>query len=220
MKFAARTRAGFTIVESTISLALLAILTSVFVSSLQGANQVRDETAARYELHRRGLEAIARIRGDLRCSGFVTRGVDDYPQLIDDDELDLLPAGLGHDAPHDSGEDVTSREIVFVQPGDGDNDGWADYDVSGNVVWDAADFAYVLVPEADGTNSLYRRSSTGDDELIVTGVLRVLFDDSISAAAAIPAGCIRITLQLRRTDGGPAVTFTREALVRLTNGGV
>ena len=240
-------RAGFTLLELTISATILFLLAAMMVEAVDqiGALGRAGGTAARLQM---GAEdALSRITTDLRRSAFVTANGKTYPYLFLDGAVDPTFANHAHApaAEHaEPGEPDAgpNREIVLAQPafvsvaqGD-DGQNYAPdavppdvtvvkvYDVpsiqaNGSATWSAEEISYVLVTANDGVNELQRRVDGVTQAVLARGVERVLFETN-TLDLAVPQRAVRARLWLRLPDGeGTVHRHFGEAVVRLQNGG-
>lgn len=217
-------RSGFTLIEVSIGMVLLAIVLGALAMAMRGMNGLALSSRERLSLQTSGQEALIEIVRDLRRSGVVTVGGLRFPVLFENgDPGENFPdhvhvpavenAGVGEP---DFGPD---RELLFLLPADEDGDRRPDVGENGRLVWGANVFSYVLVTRADGVNTLERRVDGANPRVVARFVERVVFDDAASSGFEIPMGSIRVRLFMRRVDGGGNVRrhFT-EAVVSLRNG--
>jgi len=220
MATARRARAGFTLLEVVISAAILFLLAGTLVGALESMRGLTAASEVRSGLQDAGERALARIVADMRRSGFTPN----YPYLFDDGNAVGAFAAHAHapaakHAKPGQPDFGPSREIVFLQPADGDGDGIPDIDPTGNLVWDAQEFSYVLTTGADGINRLERRIDAANPRNVASHVERILFEDSASTGFAIPLEALRVTIFLRQRDEkGTVQRHQAEAVVRLRNG--
>jgi len=240
-------RAGFTLLELTISATILFLLAAMMVEAVDqiGSLGRAGGTAARLQMG--AAEALTRITTDLHSSGFVNANGKTYPYLFEDGAADSdfavhahVPAAE-HAAAGEADEGV-NREMVcaipaFVSVVQGD-DG-ANYppdavpggvtvvkvydvpqiDANGSAIWSVDEVSYVLVTAADGVNELQRRVNGASPTVLARGVERILFDTG-AIDLAVPLRAVRVRLWLRLPDGeGTVHRHFAEAVVRLQNGG-
>jgi hypothetical protein len=240
-------RAGFTLLELTISATILFLLAAMMVEAVDqiGALGRAGGTATRLQM---GAEdALSRITGDLRRSAFATVDLKSYPYLFVDGNPDAAFANHAHDpaAEHaEPGEPDAgpNREIVLLQPafvsvaqGDDGQNYPPDavppdvtvvkvYDVpsidaNGSATWSADEVSFVLVTGSDGVNELQRRVNGATPVVLARGVERVLFETN-ALDLTVPLRAVRVRLWLRLADGeGTVHRHFSEAVVRLQNGG-
>ncbi len=215
----ARRRSGFTLIEVTISLSLVATVLfglGLLIQTFGGSS--RTESVG-LSLSADALEILATVTEDLGRSGFVTLGGEDYPLFFPAGEP---PAGFEdfeHEEPHRIGDDPEeSREILFPMPADADGDNWPDM-AGSEVAWEAVPIAYLLVPADDGTNTLIRRGVDGVDRTISRSVQEVRFEDPEDTGWEIPLNTVRVTVVLGAQDfDGRLITREASAEIALMNG--
>src|SRR5262249_37291196 len=146
-------RSGFTVLEMTLSAAVLVVMAKFTVDALQGLRNTTTASSVKSRVQRSGEEALLSIIADLNASGFVATNGKSSPYL---DFLDGLTGALAYQN-HDHAPAVhhavqgdpdfgPSREIVFVRPADADGNEIPDTDpTTGKLVFDATEFSYVLV---------------------------------------------------------------------------
>ena len=216
-----RARAGFTIVELAIASAILLVLAGTLVQSARSMRNSASNASVMESLETRGVRALQRISSDLRRSGFGGG----YPHLFVDSGAAGIFAAHAHppavkvaeDGEYDFGP---NREIVFRLPLDADGDGVPDVDGDGALTWDASEFSYVVVTNAEGVNVLERRVDAGNPVVIARHVERIAFDDSATAgAAAVPLNAIRVQIFFRQADEqGRVARYATETVIWLRNG--
>ena len=125
-----------------------------------------------------------------------------------------------HSPPHPvPGEPVTSREVVFIHPFDGDSDGWPDLGTSGEPEWGSTEISFVLRPTGDGTNNLERRVNGASPRTLAKNVTRFLVEDSEATGYQIPFNSLRVRLTLAIKDlTGSVYRRTLEEVIQLRNG--
>ena len=113
------------------------------------------------------------------------------------------------------------RELVFRTPLDGNQDGWPDLDVDGNMLWSAALSALVLQPGADGNNRLCLIDSSGGRRILASNVSGLVIDDSASSGMTIPLNQLRIRLTMAPKSGAPTMAnpMVYESTLQLAQGG-
>jgi hypothetical protein len=178
--------------------------------------------------------AMRRIFADLSRSGTVTRPGPvvevDYPYLFEDGAaaapFDTLHAHApaAHQAVAGDPDFGPSREIVFALPQESDPPGTfgndvPDIDANANLIWDPAEYSYVLVAGVDGVNYLQRRIDGANPVNVASNVERVVFDDIASSGFAIPVDCVRVRLHFRKVDAaGTVYRYSAEQIIKLRNG--
>lgn len=217
-------RSGFTVIELTISIALLGSLMLVYMSTVDRSFKAQEQAEAYFLLRSRALSAMSAMREDLGRAGYATAAGTDYPGVFQTDEVGNEFPAFAHAAPlalHDEDLAAPNTDLVFVLPDDADGDGWPDLTAAGEPAWSAVDLAYLLTPDQSGLNVLKRYSSGGATTTIARGVLWVDFDTPSTSAFEVPLGCMRVRLALGTTDGGVIrETYVHEMTVRLRNGGL
>jgi len=218
-----RCTSGFSLLELTIVTALLAVIGAAFTRSMVSLRDLTRVTDVRAQLASEGEKAIAAIRADLRRSGFVDGGGVVYPYLFEDGVPD---PGLSIHAHPAAAKEAQAgdpdfgpnREVVFLLPLDADSDGRPDVDGAGRLLWEAAEYAFVVVTRADGVNVLERRRDGVVLGTVADHVERVVFDDSLSSGFEIPLGTIRARVFFRQRDEkGTLHRHSVEVLFRLRN---
>lgn len=242
-------RAGFTLLELSISAAVLLLLAIGLSESVRSLSRLASSGGVDGRLQDEGQRALAAILADLRRAGFATIDGRAYPHLFVDgnaasdfDAHDHAPA-VEHAQDGEPGFGA-NREIVLrlplmrsvVQDQDGVN--WdaddpaapteglvksydvPELDANGALQWDDADVAIVLVTGADGVNVLERRVSGGRTSVLARDVERVTFESATEAPAEVPLGAVRARLWLRDVDErGGIHRYFVEAVADLRNGG-
>jgi hypothetical protein len=218
-------RGGFSLVEMMIGSAILFVLGFALIESTTSLRRLTESGAVDARLQELAHRALKTVLTDLRRTGFADLGGGlAYPHVFEGG--DAAAAFDAHDhAPsvqHAEAGDPDfgpSREIVFRLPADADADGVPDLDGDGNLVWDGAEFSYVLVTRPDGINYLERRVDGANPRALAHHVERVTFETSAQDPAGIPVGAIRVRIWLRdRDDRGIWHRFATEALVDPRNG--
>ncbi|MEM7515806.1 MAG: type II secretion system protein [Planctomycetota bacterium] len=215
---------GMTLLETAVVSALLFIVLGTLAQALSGVRSAAAADDVRAELQRQAERAMQSIVTDLRSSGFASQGGLDYPALFDATEppiefehhqhAPVAKAARTHEA--DWGP---NREIVFLLPADDDLDGRPDIDANGELIWDAREFSYVAVTDAEGRNRLQRRIAGASPRNIANSIERIVFDDTTSSGFEVPLSSIRIRLYLRQTDeAGRMHRYSTEATISLRNG--
>ncbi len=217
-------RAGMTLLEASVSSALLFLVLGTLAHALTGVRDVTNSEGVKAQLQSSGERALEMIISDLRASGFSTVGGIDYPVLF---ENGAAPNGLAEHVhspapkearPSDS-DFGPNREIVFRLPADADGDGRPDVTVDGQVIWDAREFSYVVINDPDGVNRLERRIDGVAAQRVASWVERIVFDDAASSGFVVPLNSIRVRIDFRRPDdNGLQMRHSVEASVRTRNG--
>lgn len=220
----ARRRAGTTIIELAIGASLLLLLVGTLTETLRSLKRGTVDAGIDSQFQAQGQLALRTIVDDLKRSGFATVGGNDFPNLfLDGDAQGAFAAHAHVPAVHaavagdpDFGP---SREMVFLQPADVDDDDRPDLDGAGRLVWSADQFSYVLVTRNDGVNVLERRINGGAGRRIVHHVERITFDDNTTSVGVVPLRAIRVRIWFRRLDERGALhRLFVEAVVNLRNG--
>lgn len=213
----ARRRAGFTILEAVIAVALFSMLLGGFLLSVDRMGRAQDSSDVRYTLAVDALDAVRSITTEVRRTGYVTLAGDQMPVFFDDGAPGAAYAAFAHGALQ-SGESV--REIVYRIPEDADADGWPDLDAGDEVVWEAVDRAIVCASLGDGTDALTLSTSDGGRTILARDVASIVFETPAQTGFDIPLDALRFTLRLRRSAAdGTAYEFESQRVVRLRNGG-
>lgn len=245
-----RARSGFTLLELSVSAAVLIVLAIGVTESVRSLSRLASSGGVDGRLQDSAQRALATILVDLRRAGFATIDGRAYPHLFVDgnaasdfDAHDHAPA----DEHAEDGEPGfgPNREIVLRLPllrkvnQDADGVNWdlddpaapavgivktydvPELDANGALQWDAADVAFVLVTGVDGVNVLERRESGGRTSVVARGVERVTFESAVEAPAEVPLGAVRVRLWMRDVDERAGVhRYFVEAVADLRNGGV
>jgi hypothetical protein len=220
-------KAGFTLLEITLTAAVLVVLAKFTVDALQGLRATTTNSTTKVRIQQSGEEALLAIIADLNSSGFVTgANAEPYPFLFDDGVTNNA-AFQGHDhvpAVHHAvvgdPDFGPSREIVFLRPADANGDEIPDVDpATGKLSFGAQEFSYVLVTDARGRNVLERRTNGANGVPVAYDVERVRFDDSATSGQHQPTNSIRVRIWYRALDAsGVLQRFMSDATVRLRNG--
>jgi prepilin-type N-terminal cleavage/methylation domain-containing protein len=222
-------RAGVTLLEMMVVIALLGLLTAATVTVLVSMRRANVTGNAQLDLQREAERGLMRVVTDLRRSGSVRLAGKDYPYLFEDGVPDEAFGVHAHElalkgaqpSDYDFG---ANREVVLRLPADvtgpaGVADGVPDVDANGGLVWSANETSFVVVTRADGLNYLERRTNGGAPQRVCRYVERVVFDDALSSGFEVPLGAIRVRLYLRKRDGDGIVhRHWGEVTVRLQNG--
>ena len=216
---------GFTLLEITLSAAVLVVMAKFTVEALQGLHATTTGSTTRVRMQQSGEEALLAIIADLNSSGFVTAG-ETYPYLFDDGVTGSMAfahhdhAPATHHAVAGDPDFGPTREIVFLRPSDFDGDEVPDTDpATGRLQFDPSEISYVLVTNAQGRNVLERRIDAAAGVPIANDVERVTFDTALSSGEALPGESIRVRIWYRGIDEkGALQRYMSEATVRLRNG--
>ena len=218
-------RSGFTLLELTIGMSLMLLLTGVLVQSLRGIRGMTTATGALGNLQTMGDRALLRIMTDLRSSGTEVVAGKSYPYVFDGgapgDPLFVVHAHAPAQENARAGDPDfgPDREIVYLLPADVDGDRRPDLDGNGDLLWSANETSLVVNTRADGLNYLERRTDAGAPVVLARDVERVVFDNAASSGFQIPLGSVRVRLFFRRTDSrGTLLRYRNEAVVNLRNG--
>lgn len=227
---AARSRAGFTVLEMAIGATVLLLFAGTIVETMgsmkSGALTSRVEDRAQQNA-RRALDWIVE---DLAYAGLVSADGRDYPLHFDDGFLDIDydPYGLiAHDEAEENskaGRDDfgVNREIVLLHPADADDDGVPDIldIVGGQLSWDVDQpISYTLETDESGTNVLMRRRGNTSQRVVARDVERIRFLSSEDTGFQIPLDAVRVELHLMLfDDDGHAYRYRAETTVRMRNG--
>lgn len=215
---------GFALLELMIGVLILLVLVATLTQSLRSLSQGTATTDTDGNLQTQAERALDAIIGSLKPSGFVTVGGNSFPYLFQDGNATGAYAASAHPAPSHSAlatdpDFGPNQEIVFVQPADADGDNRPDLDASGQMVWSADQYAYVVVARRDGSNVLQRRVNGGPGRMIASHVERITFDDNASSGFQVPLRAIRVRIWLRDRDAhGSLHRYFTEAVVKLRNG--
>jgi len=228
------TRAGFTMVEVAIAATILILIAGSLITALDGLRGVTITGSSQTKLQAAGERALTSIIADIKRSGAVVQGGNNYPFIFEagDASETVFGVPIGGFGVHTHAPAAkaaqpgdldfgANREMVFLQPADANADGRPDLDVNGALIWDAREFSYVVVTGAvDGRNYLQRRTDGVAPRTVASGVERLVLDDSASSGFAIPLDSIRVQLFLRDVDEkGITHRYTAQAVVRMRNGG-
>ena len=224
-----RPRAGFTILELTISSTLLVMMVASLALSLSRLSSLQKSIETEIRLQDMASSALATILDDLRRSAFVDANGVTYPHLFEDGNAALEFNQHDHQPAIQAAQPGDPdfgpiREIVFVLPDDADGDGVPDLDPSGEVIWTAQEFSYVLNTGADGINRLERRTDALEPATVAQFVERVEFDSGPNAGNSIPTeltmpfNTVRVRIWFRAVDGnGHLHTYFVQASTRFRN---
>lgn len=214
-------RAGFTILETVLTVSIFTVLMAAFITSFSSFSTSTEQSSREYSAAEKSLKAVQAITQDLSRSGFTNVAGVDYPLIFAaGDPGGGQPAAFAH-APADAsaGSQLVSNSVVFTTPADADNDGWPDLDANRAPVWQATTVAFVLVPDGRGTNTLQRRTSDGGRRVLARNVASLTFESPADTAFAIPLDTLRVRIELAVSNTeGATITRSSEAVVRLRNG--
>ena len=217
-------RSGFTLLEMTLGMTLMLLLTGALLQSLQSIRGLTTTTGNRANLQTMGDRALLRIMTDLRSSGTDTVAGRDYPYVFRGGVPEPLFAVHAHPPAQENANPGDpdfgpDREIVYLLPQDLDGDRRPDLDANGDLLWSANEMSLVVNTRADGINYLEQRTDGGAPRVLARDVERVVFDDAESSGFQIPLGSVRVRLFFRRTDTrGTLIRYRNEAVVNLRNG--
>ncbi len=212
-------RAGFTVIEAALSITIFSMLLGGFLFSVSRLQSVADTRAVQYKLATEALEVVNSIATDLRRSGYTTEGGLDYPLIYSVGETPNGFEAFEHGEIHEiTADTAASNELVFLLPDDADDDGWPDVAGAG-VLWSPTTVAYILVPNPDGTNSLIRRDSNGNQLTLSRSVTSLTFETPADTGFTIPLDTMRVRVQIAK-DGMDGRVYSTESqvVVSLLNG--
>lgn len=237
----ARARAGFTLLELALSSSLLLLLVGSLALALRRASETTRAGTIQVELQTQAGRALQAIHARLERSGFVVDGAGrSLPFLFSGGvPSDATFAAHAHATPGlltgaagllAADFHAVSREVVFLLPADFDNDadasnglvpdGRPDIDATGDLVWDLAEHAFVVVDGPDGVRRLEERVDGGAPRPIAHFVDRIECTSTTEDPTGVPLGTLHVRLWLHALDGEGVVHPLRvEQLVRLENGG-
>lgn len=217
-------RDGFTLLELTLSVSLMLLLTGALIQSLRGIQGLTATVGDRANLQTMGDRALLEIMTGLRTSGVASFAGKDFPYVFDGGVPDPEFILHGHPPAQENADPGDpdfgpDRELVYLVPQDLDGDRRPDLDANGALVWSVNEMSLVINTRADGINYLEQRTNGGAPRMLARHVERVVFDDSASSGFQIPLGSVRVRLFFRRTDGqGNLIRYQNEAVVNLRNG--
>ncbi len=231
-KRAVRARAGLTLLEMSIGLVVLILLSGSILESMDSMKRMTARGTASSDIQHASDRALVRVLEDLRYSGFVELADGrSFPALIEDGSA---PAGYHEDHNYDvpvktaqAGEPAAEpdRGLIFVRFLDADGNGVPDIDwaalPSPALRWEETEtISYSVRTQPDGRNALVRTVAEVEQRVVARDVERVVFDTAATVGPAeVPLGVVRIQMWFRSVDGDGVVTRSRaEASVRLRNG--
>lgn len=219
-------RAGFTVIEASISIAILGVLMLVYLSTVDRSYDSQEQAEAYFRLRARAMHAMSMMREDLSRAGYTEQGGIQYPSLYQADEVVgddfvVFDHAISHALYDEAENGIPNTDVVFVLPQDADGDGWPDVTAAGTPDWGASEIAFLLVPDQFGTNTLRRVTADGAIETIARSVSWVDFDSPTTSAFEVPLGCLRVRLALVEMEGSQVLeTYEHVMTVRLRNGGL
>lgn len=229
-------RAGFSLIELVLGIAILSILVLALNQTLASVRAVTSGGSAQTRLQLEAAQALREIAGEVRRSGFVPIDVaHGYPYIFDngaplDADMALhAHAPAAQSAQPGDADFGPSREVVLVQPLDADDDGDAanglnpdgkpDIGVDGRLIWSPAATSFVLVTGADGINVVQHRVNGGAPRTVARFVERMTCDTSAEDPVNVPLGALRVRLWLRtRDEKGVVYRLRLEETIKLRNG--
>jgi len=222
-------RAGFSVLEMLIAVTILSLLAGALSLSIKHMRGLTVSSSAQATLQDAAERALKRISADLSRSGEITQGGKVYPYLFDEGAATgafavHAHAPATHAAVAGDPDFGVTREIVFALPQELDGPGSfgndvPDIDANANLIWDAAEFSYVLITGVDGINYLQRRVDGAAPVTIASNVERVVFDDNPNSGFTLPVNTIRVRLYFRKTDAqGVLHRYFAEQIIKLRNG--
>jgi hypothetical protein len=226
----AAARAGFSVLEMLIAVGVLSLLAGSLGFAIVRMRGISASSETQASLQNSCERAMRRIFEDLSRSGAITLGGLNYPYLFDDGAAVAAGftvhahAAAQHAAVAGEPEFGPTREIVFALPRENDPPGTygndvPDIDANANLIWDGAQFSYVLITGPDGVNYLQRRVDGAAPVNIASNVERVVFDDNPSSGFVLPVDSVRVRLFMRNVDStGTVHRYSAEQVVKLRNG--
>lgn len=216
-------KAGLTLVELSIGVTLMFIMSGVLVLAMQNMGRLAVANESKANLQTMADDALFEIVEDLRVSSEMQMGGSQFPHVFDGGVPDVnfadhahgLPASLAEAGDPDAGLD---REVIFLLPADADGDGRPDVDGNGRLQWAADEISYTVVTGADGINVLQRRVNGADPRIVGRHVERFVVDTAESSGWTIPLKSMRVRLFFRKIDGnGQTLLYQNEAVVAMRN---
>ncbi len=225
-----RLRGGFSVLEMMIAVTLLSLLAGSLTMVIVRMRSIAVSSSSQSALQDSAERAMRLIVGDLSRSGALTLpGPVVYPGLFDDGAavapfaMHAHPAAA-HQAVAGDPDFGPSTEIVFVLPQESDPPGTygndvPDIDAGANLIWDSAEFSYVLVTGVDGINYLQRCTDAANPVTIASNVERVVFENNSMPGVVLPVDSVRVRMFFRKLDSsGVLHRYSAEQIVKLRNG--
>ena len=148
-----RASGGFTLIELVLAMTVFMLLLVTFSQAVDGIRDESEDITLAGVLNVDTHDSLFQLANDIRNSTFTTNGA--YPWVSTPTQLSKVGWNTG--TPNVSEvSDETNRVIVFLLPLDADGDDRPDVNAAGEVIWNPAEFAYVLVPDPSGRNRLER----------------------------------------------------------------
>jgi hypothetical protein len=216
-------KAGLTLVEMTLSVTLMFIVSGTLVLAMESMGSLASTTQIKANLQTMADDALFDIVKDLRQSSTIEIGGATYPYVFDGGVPGIDFIIHAHDPAVESAEPGDSdagpdREVVLLLPADADGDGRPDVDVNGDLVWDMDEVSYTVRTRADEVNTLERRVNGLNPRVIGRYVERIVVDTAESSSFVIPLGSVRVRLFFRQLNkDGVLLRYTNEAVIAMRN---
>jgi prepilin-type N-terminal cleavage/methylation domain-containing protein len=219
-------RAGFSMVELAIGLAILSVLVLALNQSLGSVRALTSGGSAQTRLQLEAAQALRDVAREVQRSGFVPIDASHgYPYVFDDGAPPDADMALHAHVPATQtaqpgdADFGPSREVVLVTPLDADADGRPDIGPDGRLIWSPAVASFVVVTGNDGVNVLQRRTNGGSPRTVARYVERFVCDTSAQDPVNVPLGALRVRLWLRtRDEKGVVYRLHVEETIKLRNG--
>jgi hypothetical protein len=178
-----RKNQGYSILEMTVSMAILVIVLAGSFGALSASRSIFQTGVTLSSLQDQARKALDQISREVRQSGTVMNDpYSPYPYLFVDGNAEGYyahhwhPPTVSHASPGDP-DYGPNREIVFRMAEDVDGDGFLTDATTGEIEWGPNEISYVVITAADGVNELQRRINGYSPVTVVRNVERLVFDD-------------------------------------------
>jgi len=199
-----RNNQGYSIVEMTVSMAILVIVLAGVFGALNASRSIFQTGVTLSSLQDQARKALDQISREVRQSGTVMNDpYSPYPYLFVDGNAEGYyahhwhPPAVSHASPGDP-DYGPNREIVFRMAQDMDDDGLLTSATTGEIEWGPAQISYVVITADDGVNELQRRINGYSPVTVVRYVERIVFDD-YHTDPGLTKNQISIVIHMRKT---------------------
>lgn len=189
---------GFALIELVIAMAVLIGLSWGVLTTIERSRSSDEDIRAAGSALQQGANTLQRIITDLRQSGAA--------------EIGGVPRPATHDVSTGSPA-VAHREITLATPRDQDGNREPDV-VDTRIVWSTDPLEYRVVTSTTGLQLVRRHGAR--EEVLTDRLVQLRFDTPQSSGYVVPAGCVRVHIELRAVSSdGSTTNRSYESTVRL-----